>query len=83
MTTAHTMEDIATIKSVFRESIAELQEGDFLPRRTEAAVVADATRPPVPNAKLGRDKEGKPAWFVPDAAAPGKYTKLVAVSSSS
>ena len=57
------------------------QESEFLPRRVDAAVVVDATRPPVPNAKLGRDKDGTPAWFVPDANAPGKYAKLSTVES--
>jgi amino acid adenylation domain-containing protein len=78
MTTAHTPEDIAIIKSAFKESIAELQEADFLPRRADAPILADASRPPVPNAKLGRDKEGRPAWFVPDPSAPGKYMKVTA-----
>ncbi len=78
MTTAHTLEDIAIVKSAFKESIAELQESEFLPRRAETAVLADASRPPVPNAKLGRDKDGRPAWFVPDANAPGKYRKVSA-----
>jgi hypothetical protein len=78
MTTAHTPEDIATIKSAFKESIAELQEAEFLPRRAQPAVLADASNPPVPNAKLGRDKDGRPAWFVPDANAPGKFVKVQA-----
>lgn len=76
MTTAHTPEDIATIKSAFKESVAELQASEFLPRRTAEAVLVDAAKPPVAHAKLGRDKEGRPAWFVPDPMAPGKYRKV-------
>jgi hypothetical protein len=76
MTTAHTAADIATIKTAFKESIAELQEAEFLPRGATAAVLADASRPPVPNARLGRDKDGKPAWFVPDPNAPGKFVRV-------
>jgi len=76
MTTAHTPDDIATIKSAFKEAVAELQEAEFLPRRVQAPVLADASRPPLPNAKLGRDKDGRPAWFVPDANTPGKYLKV-------
>jgi hypothetical protein len=30
----------------------------------------------VANARLGRDKDGRPAWFVPEAGVPGKYIKL-------
>ncbi len=77
MTTAHTPQDIALVKQAFKESIAELQEAEFLPRKAvAAAVLADASTPPVPGAKLGRDKDGRPAWFVPDANAPGKFLKV-------
>jgi glutamate-1-semialdehyde aminotransferase len=76
MTTAHTPQDIAVIKSAFKESVAELQEADFLPRRAPVTSAVDASRPPVPNARLGRDKDGKPAWFVPDARTPGKFVKV-------
>ena len=77
MTTAHTPDDIAIIKSAFKESVAELQEAEFLPRRRAATtVIADAGRPPVPNARLGRDKDGKPAWYVPDPNAQGKYIRI-------
>ncbi len=76
MTTAHTPQDVAVIKSAFKESVAELQESDFLPRRMPVTTAVDASRPPVPNARLGRDKDGKPAWFVPDARTPGKFVKV-------
>jgi glutamate-1-semialdehyde aminotransferase/malonyl CoA-acyl carrier protein transacylase len=80
MTTAHTPEDVALIKNAFKESVAELQEAEFLPRRADAAVVVDASQPPTPNARLGRDKDGNPAWFVPDANVPGKYYKYKSAS---
>ncbi|MDI3384129.1 amino acid adenylation domain-containing protein [Xenophilus aerolatus] len=76
MTTAHTQQDIAVIKSAFKESVAELQEAEFIPRRAAATPVFDAAHPPVPHARLGRDKDGQPAWFVPDPAAPGKFMKV-------
>jgi len=77
MTTAHTAQDIAVIKTAFKEAVAELQEADFLPKRVSAAAVEfDASRPPVPGARLGRDAEGKPAWFVANPQAPGKYIKV-------
>jgi amino acid adenylation domain-containing protein len=80
LTTAHTPQDIATIKTAFKESVAELKESEFLPCRTPAGspVLADASQPPVPHAKLGRDRDGTPIWFVPDPAAPGKYKKFIA-----
>ena len=76
MTTAHTQQDIATIKSAFKESIAEMQEAEFLPRRAAAVQKFDAAHPPVPNARLGRDKDGQPAWFIPDPPAQGKFIKI-------
>ncbi len=78
MTTAHSHEDIARIKSAFKESVAEMQEAEFLPRRVTAEPSFDATHPPVPNARLGRDKDGQPAWFVPDPTAQGKFMKIQA-----
>ena len=78
MTTAHTHEDIARIKSAFKESVAEMQEAEFLPRRVTAEPSFDAAHPPVANARLGRDKDGQPAWFVPDPAAQGKFMKIQA-----
>ncbi len=77
MTTAHSDADIAVIKQAFKESLAEMQESEFLPRRavTRAAAL-DAARPPVPGARLGRDDEGRPAWFVPHPEKQGKYLKV-------
>ncbi|WP_298291167.1 polyketide synthase [Thiomonas sp.] len=77
LTTAHTPQDIAVIKTAFKEAVAELQEADFLPRRADAARAAfDASRPPVPGARIGKDPDGNPAWFVPNPEQPGKYLRL-------
>lgn len=77
MTTAHTAEDIAVIKTAFKDAVAELQEADFLPKRASAKVISfDASRPPMPGARLGRDADGKPAWFIANPEAPGKYIKV-------
>lgn len=78
MTTAHSQQDIATIKSAFKESIAEMQEAELLPRRAAPKMALDPAHPPTPNARLGRDKDGQPAWFVPDPTAQGKFTKYQA-----
>ena len=54
-----------------------MQEADFLPRRKHVEAPAfDAGRPPVPGARLGKDPDGNPAWFVPNPDAPGKYMKV-------
>ena len=79
MTTAHTAADIATIIRVFREALTEMVASGFLPGNVEEQVAtADSSQPPVPNARLGRDRDGSPAWFVPDPRAPGQYLKLMA-----
>ncbi len=37
------------------------------------------SEPPVPGAKLGRDPDGKPAWYVSDPDRPGKYLQVAEV----
>jgi acyl transferase domain-containing protein len=68
ITTAHTDEDLDRVVAAFKETIAEMQEADFLP--------GAAAEPPVPGARLGKDAAGKPAWFVPDPERPGKYLQV-------
>lgn len=78
-TTAHNEEDIAAIAKAFKESVLELQEAEFLPRRRNVEALAfDAARPPVFGARLGKDAEGNPAWFVPNPDAPGKFMRVSA-----
>ncbi|WP_213947641.1 polyketide synthase [Luteibacter sp. dw_328] len=76
-TTSHSEADFAAIATAFRESILEMQEAEFLPRRRETPSF-DAERPPMPGARLGKDPEGRPAWFVPNPDAPGKYLRVTA-----
>ncbi|MCH5720439.1 aminotransferase class III-fold pyridoxal phosphate-dependent enzyme [Niabella hibiscisoli] len=83
MTIAHTPEDIDAICIAFEESIAELCEAGFIPQgeaqtvQHEAAVkIVDNSMPPVPGARLGKDRNGNPAWFAPDENSPGKYLQI-------
>lgn len=76
MTMAHTRDDIALIEKAFKESVAELQEAGFLPAAKQVASAFDASKPPVPGARLGRDPSGVPAWFAPNPQEPGKYIKV-------
>jgi len=41
-----------------------------------APAPASSSTPPVPGARLGRDASGRPAWFVPDPARPGRYLQV-------
>src|SRR3546814_767623 len=77
LTTAHGEADFRKIIQAFKDSITELQESEFLPRRSATAhTVMDPARPAVPGARLGRDPDGRPAWFVPNPDAPGKFLKV-------
>jgi amino acid adenylation domain-containing protein len=77
-TTTHSQADLDAIVSAFKSAVAEMQESGFLPEpkvKTEAAAF-DANRPPMPGARLGRDVDGKPAWFVASPGDPSKYLKV-------
>jgi hypothetical protein len=32
--------------------------------------------PPIPGARLGKDADNNPAWFIPDDKRPGKYVQI-------
>jgi len=76
-TSAHDEADFRQITEAYKASVLELQEAGFLPRNVPAAqTVMDAARPPLPGARLGREPDGRPCWFVPNPAQPGKYLKV-------
>jgi amino acid adenylation domain-containing protein len=79
MTEAHTEADIDRMAALFEESIQELIGGGFLhPTAAAAAAPVPAhDAPPVPGARLGRDRQGNPAWFVANPDQPGKYLQVV------
>ncbi len=76
MTMAHTDADIDRVIAAFKESVNELREGTFLPDNGAARARFDAKSPPVAGARLGRDKNGNPAWFVmdPQTGQPKEFT---------
>lgn len=75
-TSAHSEADFRQITQAWKDSVIELQEADFLPRRTATArTVMDARQPPLPGARIGREPDGRPAWFVQVPGQPGSYTK--------
>lgn len=80
LTTTHTQEDIDAICQAFEESIAELCQAGFIPQASNGQPaginILDNTSPPVPGARLGKDRNGNPAWFVPDDTTPGKYLQI-------
>jgi glutamate-1-semialdehyde aminotransferase len=75
LTSAHSAEDIAFIQSAFKESVAEMQESGFLPRRAPAPTRFDAHKPVDDGSVLARDIDGQPFWYVPEDAA--SHNRLV------
>ena len=79
LTTAHTNADIQKIITCFEESLVELLGAGMIPEFLHPA--PDESRnlnmPPVQGARLGKDKEGNPAWFIKDEGNPGKYLQVV------
>lgn len=84
LTTAHQEADLEKIVLSFQEAVRELQEAGFYPQPTKpAGGPAKSNRadvPPVPGARLGKEPNGEPAWFIPDVQRPGKYVKVGSVS---
>jgi amino acid adenylation domain-containing protein len=87
LTEAHSRHDVDTIVEKFGNSIEELISAGFLPagdrnpmdleknqQTGNAMKVEEASL--IPGARLGRDKDGNPAWFVADPDRPGKYLQL-------
>jgi glutamate-1-semialdehyde aminotransferase len=79
LTTSHTDRDIAEFKLAFIRAVSGLVQHGLL--QGDAVAVerlnrARSVAPPVEGARLGKDKEGAPAWFVPDPDRPGKYIQL-------
>jgi len=63
LTLAHTDADLDRVVAAFRDTLAEMQAADFLPKRTDAP-------------RKGRDAQGREAWFVPDPDRPGKFLQV-------
>ncbi|QLE39378.1 aminotransferase class III-fold pyridoxal phosphate-dependent enzyme [Nostoc sp. C052] len=86
LTTSHSEADLAFVMAAFKESIAEMQSAGFLSAPSIEVTNSEVTnnslrnRPPQPNAKLGRDPQGNPAWYIPDSERPGKYLQVASVS---
>ncbi|MEH2024336.1 aminotransferase class III-fold pyridoxal phosphate-dependent enzyme [Nostoc sp.] len=86
LTTAHSEADLAFVMAAFKESIAEMQSAGFLSAPPIEVTNREVTnnslrnRPPQSNAKLGRDPQGNPAWYIPDTERPGKYLQVASVS---
>ncbi|RYF24397.1 MAG: amino acid adenylation domain-containing protein [Flavobacteriales bacterium] len=75
--------DIQKIISAFIESMDEMINIGFFPSTVgsqedfdTSSVVIDGNMPPVAGAKLGKDIDGNPAWFLADTQKDGKYFQI-------
>ncbi len=86
MTMVHGPSEVALIQEAFRKSVLAMQEGGFFPLPVGAPLATSAqssdlsAAPPVAGARLGRDPDGTPAWFITDPERPGKYLRVGAPS---
>jgi glutamate-1-semialdehyde aminotransferase len=83
LTEAHTDEEIDRLIYHFTESIHSLiAAGFFTTEETVAEQIGNAEStftgnvPPTIGARLGRDRDGNPAWFIPNPEQPGKYLQV-------
>ena len=79
LTEAHSKEDVNKVIEKFEESVDELIAAEFLPSRGKDENKSQhrvQEKPPVTGARLGRDQDGNPAWFINDPARPGKYMQV-------
>jgi amino acid adenylation domain-containing protein len=79
ITAAHTEADLETIINCVEESLIELKQVRLIPYYKHASQnkAKSLNIPSAPFAKLGKDKDGNPAWFVMDENNPGKYLQVV------
>lgn len=75
LTLAHSDEDIERIIWAVQVSIAELQSAGFLSSSANAIAI-NKNLPPQPGAKLGKDRDGNPAWFIADPQQPDRYLQI-------
>jgi len=85
LTEAYSEEDLNRIVSTFSKCIDEMVAAGFFVNEAESIIPKQIDvstsfivnkQPPVTGAKLGKDKEGNPAWFVADSTKDGEYIKI-------
>lgn len=83
ITEATSYDDIKKIVNCFIESMDQMIEAGFFPHSgnnkkcdISGSPTFDAASPPLKGAKIGKDKNGNPAWFIEDEKNPGKYLQV-------
>lgn len=80
ITESHTGAELDSIIEAFEDSLKQLISAGFLESKKnysrDIRIEKQENEPPVPGARLGRDREGNPAWFIADPENPGKYLQV-------
>ena len=84
MTEAYTEEDLTVIINTFKNCLDKMVSAGFFNTNKSESIAPPSdvnnsviiNKPPVDGARLGRDKEGNPAWFVADPNKSGEYVKI-------
>lgn len=84
ITEAHTDAEIDQVLAAFRECIQEMIDADIFksiapvrpPKENKMIASGRYHEPPVPEARLGRDADGNPAWFIANPDKPGTFLQI-------
>jgi amino acid adenylation domain-containing protein len=78
LTLAHTKEHVDELVKAVHETTIECQRYGFMPGEgyKKFPQTIDETRPPQPDAKIGKDTQGNPGWFIPDTGNPGQFIQV-------
>lgn len=74
---AHTSEDLKTVLQTIKDSFLQMHKMGLLPDANittkKPSKLFSPAHAPRPGAKLGRDEQGNPAWFMENPEKPGEY----------
>ncbi|WP_281337151.1 polyketide synthase [Flavobacterium eburneipallidum] len=86
MTEAYTEEDLIQLINTFKNCLDKMvASGFFITNKSKISTPKESSvnspvisnnNPPVEGAKLGRDRNGNPAWFIADSTKKGEYLKI-------
>ena len=84
MTSAYTDEDLTHLITTFKDCINVLISNGILKSKGNSAsgndrkktLTKELNKPPLPGAKLGFDKTGKPAWFIKDVKNENEFVQV-------
>jgi amino acid adenylation domain-containing protein len=83
ITEATSEADLTKVITCFIQSMDEMIDAGFFPSANQEnpgfnpdAIVISADNPPVKGARLGKDQEGNPAWFINHPEQEGKFLQV-------